>query len=131
HLLSGMAWETARDTGMNALGLPDNPRPMLGELAAGVDAAYRELAARLGDDTPASVDEDGKLHVAALSAVVADCGPEGGVGAAVVVDALYLLVRVVGVGPVAPAQTGGRGRNDLGIIRLRRRFKVVVMEEPS
>ncbi|WP_280486413.1 Tn3 family transposase [Nocardia cyriacigeorgica] len=69
HLLSGMAWETARDTGMNALGLPDNPRPMLGELAASVDAAYRELAARLGDDTPASVDEDGKLHVAALSAV--------------------------------------------------------------
>jgi hypothetical protein len=27
------------------------------------------LAARLGDDTPASVDEDGKLHVAALEAL--------------------------------------------------------------
>ncbi|WP_327115879.1 hypothetical protein OHB12_02890 [Nocardia sp. NBC_01730] len=52
HLLSGMAWEAARDMGMNALGLPDNPRPMLGELAESADAAYRELAARLGDDTP-------------------------------------------------------------------------------
>ncbi|ORI20697.1 Tn3 family transposase [Rhodococcus sp. 1168] len=69
HLLSGMAWESARDTGMNALGLPDNPNPMLAELAKGLDASYRDLAARLGDDAPASVDEDGKLHVAALSAV--------------------------------------------------------------
>lgn len=25
HLLSGMAWEEARDSGMNALGLPGNP----------------------------------------------------------------------------------------------------------
>ncbi|WP_267469125.1 Tn3 family transposase [Nocardia cyriacigeorgica] len=69
HLLSGMAWESVRDTGMNALGLPDNPRPLLADLADSVDAAYRELAARLGDDTPASVDEEGKLHVAALTAV--------------------------------------------------------------
>ncbi len=69
HLLSGMAWESARDSGMNALGLPDNPRPMLGELGESLDATYRELAARLGADTPASVDEDGKLHVAALNAV--------------------------------------------------------------
>ncbi|WP_406275736.1 hypothetical protein OH799_03750 [Nocardia sp. NBC_00881] len=42
---------------------------MLGELAQSLAAAYRELAARLREDTPASVDEDGKLHVAALSAV--------------------------------------------------------------
>ncbi|NKY53917.1 Tn3 family transposase [Nocardia vermiculata] len=69
HLLSGMAWESARDSGMNALGLPSSPREMLGELAQSVDGAYRELAARLGDDIPASVDEDGKLHVAALSAM--------------------------------------------------------------
>lgn len=69
HLLSGMAWEEARDRGMNALGLPDNPRPMLGELAQSLDGAYRELAAHLGEDTAASVDEDGKLHVAALSAM--------------------------------------------------------------
>ena len=69
HLLSGMGWETARESGMNALGLPDNPRPLLGELAQSLDGAYRELGARLGEDTPASVDEDGKLHVAALTAV--------------------------------------------------------------
>jgi hypothetical protein len=69
HLLSGMAWESARDRGMNALGLPGNPRAMLGELAQSLDGAYRELAAHLGQDTSASVDEDGKLHVAALSAM--------------------------------------------------------------
>ncbi|GAC55078.1 putative transposase [Gordonia amicalis NBRC 100051 = JCM 11271] len=69
HLLSGMAWESARDSGMNVLGLPDNPRSMLGELGESLDATYRELAARLGADTPATVDEDGKLHVAALNAV--------------------------------------------------------------
>ncbi|WP_328405556.1 hypothetical protein [Nocardia sp. NBC_00403] len=33
-------------------------------VAESVDAGYRELAARLGDDTPASVDEHGELHVA-------------------------------------------------------------------
>lgn len=69
HLLSGMAWEEARDRGMNALGLPGTPHAMLGELAQSLDGAYRELAAHLGADTSASVDEDGKLHVAALSAM--------------------------------------------------------------
>jgi hypothetical protein len=69
HLLSGMAWEETRDIGMNALGLPNNPHPMLAELADALDAAYRELGSRLGDDAPASVDDDGKLHVSALTAV--------------------------------------------------------------
>ncbi|WP_227833878.1 Tn3 family transposase [Nocardia macrotermitis] len=69
HLLSGMDWEQARDGGMNALGLPDHPRRLLADLADDLDAVYRELAGRLGEDTPASVDEDGKLHVAALAAL--------------------------------------------------------------
>ncbi|WP_054812494.1 Tn3 family transposase [Nocardia arizonensis] len=68
HLLSGVVWEQAREAGMNALGLPDNPHPLLAGHAAALDAAYRELAAGLGDDVPASVDADGKLHVAALTA---------------------------------------------------------------
>ncbi len=69
HLLSGMVWEAARERGMNALGLPDGPRELLADLGQDLDAAYRELAGRLGDDTPASVDADGKLHVAALTAL--------------------------------------------------------------
>lgn len=54
---------------MNALGLPDSPHPLLAGHAVALDAAYRELAARLGDDAPAGVDADGKLHVAALTAI--------------------------------------------------------------
>lgn len=46
---------------MNALGLPDGPRELLADLGQDLDAAYRELADRLGEDTPASVDADGKL----------------------------------------------------------------------
>lgn len=69
HLLSGMAWESARESGMNSLSLPDNPRPMLAQLAQGLDGMYRDVGSRLGEDAPASVDEDGKLHVTALTAV--------------------------------------------------------------
>ncbi|WP_227999729.1 Tn3 family transposase [Nocardia australiensis] len=69
HLSSGVVWEQARGAGMNALGLPENPHAMLTEHASTLDTAYRELIARLGDDAPASVDEEGKLHVAALTAL--------------------------------------------------------------
>lgn len=68
HLLSGTAWEEARAGGMNALGLPEHPRELLADLGADLDAAYRGPAGRLGEDTPATVDADGKLHVAALEA---------------------------------------------------------------
>src|SRR5712691_5219548 len=68
HLLAGEKWELARGSGMNALNLPADPSGLLAERAVEVDAAYRELAARLGEDTPASIDADGKLHVAALDA---------------------------------------------------------------
>jgi len=69
HLLSGTAWESAQVAGMNALGLPAAAGPMVSEHAAALDAAYAEVASRLGADTPASVDENGKLHAAALKAV--------------------------------------------------------------
>ena len=45
------------------------PAPMLVGHAAPLDAAYREVASRLDADTPATVDAEGRLHVAALSAV--------------------------------------------------------------
>ncbi|MFI6368333.1 Tn3 family transposase [Nocardia sp. NPDC050630] len=69
QLLSGSAWERTREAGMNALYLPTDPATLLGEYAAAVDTAYRQVAARLDGDGPAGVDEDGKLHLAALEAV--------------------------------------------------------------
>ena len=69
QLLTGEAWERARETGMNALSLPTDPTALLGDHATALDTAYREVAARLGGDGPASVGEDGKLHLAALKAV--------------------------------------------------------------
>lgn len=68
-LLSGPAWERTREVGMNALNLPSDPAALLADHAAAVDAAYRQVAARLDGDGPASVDEDGKLHLAALEAI--------------------------------------------------------------
>lgn len=69
HLLSGQAWGQAREAGMNALGLPAAAVGMLDEHATALDAAYRDVASRLDAGTPATVDDDGKLHVAALTAV--------------------------------------------------------------
>ncbi|WP_454561896.1 hypothetical protein [Mycobacterium haemophilum] len=54
---------------MNALGLPADVAPMLTEHAADLDAAYREVVSRLDADSPVTVDDHGKLHVAALTAV--------------------------------------------------------------
>lgn len=42
---------------------------MLAEHAEALDAAYQEVAARLDGDIPATADDDGKLHAAALTAV--------------------------------------------------------------
>jgi Tn3 transposase DDE domain len=54
---------------MNALGLPTDVTPLLAEHAADLDAAYREVVSRLDADTPATVNDHGKLHVAVLTAV--------------------------------------------------------------
>lgn len=69
HLLSGSSWDTARRPGMNALRLPEDPAGLLAEHTETLDVAYREVAAGLGGDAPASVDAEGRLHVAALDAV--------------------------------------------------------------
>lgn len=69
HLLSGEAWERTREVGMNALSLPADPNELLTDHAAALDSAYREVASRLDGDGLATVDEDGRLHLAALKAV--------------------------------------------------------------
>ncbi|TGD89058.1 Tn3 family transposase [Mycobacterium sp. TJFP1] len=68
QLLVGQAWDRSREAGMNALNLPGDPAPLLAEHAATMDTAYREVAARLDSDGPASVGEDGRLHLASLKA---------------------------------------------------------------
>ncbi|WP_429423535.1 Tn3 family transposase [Nocardia sp. GAS34] len=68
QLLAGPAWERSREAGMNALNLPGDPGALLAEHAGAADTAHREVAARLDCDGPASVDEEGRLHLAALKA---------------------------------------------------------------
>lgn len=68
HLLTGSDWDAAREAGLNALGLPEQATALLATHAEALDTAFREVAARLDDDTPATVDEEGKLHAAALVA---------------------------------------------------------------
>ncbi|MDV6278178.1 hypothetical protein R3Q06_32440 [Rhodococcus erythropolis] len=69
QLLPGVVWEQARDAGMNALDLPAAPGPLLAEHTTRLDEMYREVVSRLDADTPATVDDEGKLHVAAPVAV--------------------------------------------------------------
>jgi hypothetical protein len=51
-----------------ALNLPADPTGFLADRAGEVDAAYPELVTHLGEDSPARIDDEGKLHVAALEA---------------------------------------------------------------
>jgi hypothetical protein len=67
QLLSGTAWEAAKGPVLNALQLPEDPAGLLAEHAATLDAALRDVAGRLDADVPASVDEQGRLHAAALA----------------------------------------------------------------
>jgi TnpA family transposase len=69
QLLDGEAWADAKGPVLTALSLPENPEQLLDEHARTLDAAYRQVATRLGPDTRVTVDEDGKLHVSALKAI--------------------------------------------------------------
>ncbi len=69
QLLDGEAWANAKGPVLKALSLPENPDRLLDEHAKTLDAAYRQVAARLGPDTKVTVDEHGKLHVGALKAI--------------------------------------------------------------
>ena len=52
QLLTGEAWERARETGMNALSLPTEPTALLADHATALDTAYREVAATAGRGRP-------------------------------------------------------------------------------
>jgi TnpA family transposase len=74
QLLEGPAWASVKDAVLTALGLPEDREAtdaMLAGRARLLDEAYRDVAGRLavGASTEVTVDDDGKLHVAALKAI--------------------------------------------------------------
>lgn len=69
HLLSGQAWERTSRGGHERAEPACGPGSLLADHAAALDSAYHEVASRLDGDGPATVDEDGRLHLAALTAV--------------------------------------------------------------
>ena len=69
QLLAGEPWANAKQPALTALSLLENPDRLLDQHARTLDAAYREVAQRLGPDTEVTVDDQGKLHVSALKAI--------------------------------------------------------------
>jgi TnpA family transposase len=68
QLLSGPAWESARESLMDSLQLPEDPTELLAECAAELDAMWRHMAARAAAGQ-ITVDGQGRVHAAALKAV--------------------------------------------------------------
>lgn len=69
QLLSGKAWEAVKDRALNALELPEDPAERLAQLAGDLDAGLHDVAGRLDSDVRATIDEQGRLHAAALDAL--------------------------------------------------------------
>lgn len=67
-LLAGSAWNAAKPVVLSSLGLPPDPDEHLDEHAELLDATFREVTARLPDNTAVRFDEHGRLHLAALPA---------------------------------------------------------------
>jgi hypothetical protein len=59
----------AKGTVLSALSLPENPDQLFDGHARTLDAAYRQVAGRLGPDAKVTVDDERKVHVAALKAI--------------------------------------------------------------
>ncbi len=69
QLLDGTVWAARRGDVLTALGLPGAPEELLAEHAATLEAAYREVTARLAVNPGVTVDDEGKVHLAGLKAV--------------------------------------------------------------
>ena len=54
---------------LNTLQLPEDPADLLGEHAAALDAALRDVAGPLDAHVQASVDAEGRLHASALAGI--------------------------------------------------------------
>jgi TnpA family transposase len=68
QLLSGQVWESARESLMDSLQLPEDPDALLTQCAAELDAMWRHIAAR-AQDGDITVDGNGRVHAAALTAI--------------------------------------------------------------
>lgn len=68
-LLAGAAWEQAKPTALSALQLPEQPDQHLAEHAGALDAAWRHVAAGVTDGDEVRLDEQGRLHAAAVRAM--------------------------------------------------------------
>jgi hypothetical protein len=69
QLLSGETWANSKGPVLRALGLPEDPTELLDRHAQTLHAAYREVAAGIDVGTEVTVDDEGKLHIAALEAI--------------------------------------------------------------
>ncbi|MFD4190516.1 Tn3 family transposase [Amycolatopsis thermoflava] len=67
-LLTGKAWTTAKPVVLSSLGLPPAPDEHLDERAELLDATFREVTARVPENTAVRFDEHGRLHLAAIPA---------------------------------------------------------------
>ncbi|MFJ2203298.1 Tn3 family transposase [Streptomyces violaceusniger] len=65
-LLDGDAWEQAKPTVLASLNLPAEAGEHLAARAALLDGTYREVAARVPENSQIVFDDDGRLHFAAL-----------------------------------------------------------------
>jgi TnpA family transposase len=89
-LLDGEQWARAKPEVLTALALPETPTGFLAEHREALDAAYRRVAAHLGDTySDLTVDDRGRVHLTALNAI-----PEPDSLAALRITVAAMLPRV-------------------------------------
>ncbi|GLY76063.1 transposase [Actinoallomurus iriomotensis] len=70
QLLAGVAWEAAKGPALTDLGLPEDPSSLLAEHAMILHMALMDVAGQItAGGAEASVDDEGRLHVAKLQAL--------------------------------------------------------------
>ncbi|MFB4273597.1 Tn3 family transposase [Nonomuraea sp. GTA35] len=69
RLLDGEVWEAVRPDVLTALGLPEDPQPLLADHARVLDIAYREAGGRLEANAEVRIDEAGKIHLTGVKAI--------------------------------------------------------------
>ncbi len=68
-LLTGAAWEQAKPAALGALQLPEKPEALLAGHTVELDSAWRHVAAGITEGDEVRLDEQGRLHAAAVRAV--------------------------------------------------------------
>jgi TnpA family transposase len=68
QLLDGPAWAAAKEAVLTALGLPEDPDALLAGHVELLDATYRGVAGRFAANEAVSLDAEGRVHVARITA---------------------------------------------------------------